>query len=110
MNQMIIIMRMTNYRPPIPNPNKIIINMRMINYRHYYVRYGRDSKYHVVSSTQIPWWLRVRYENELNFELEHRKNLLSKQTTYKNKFGFESVRYAYPSHGRLRDVEIELTL
>ncbi len=45
--------------------NQMIITMTMISYRHIYVRYGRDSKYHIVSSTQIPWWLRVRYENEL---------------------------------------------
>ena len=86
--------------------------MKMINYRHYYVRYGRDSKYHVVSSTQIPWWLRVRYENELNFELEQKKAFEQLQYQNKKKFGYrsESVRYAYPSHGRLRDVELELTL
>ena len=86
-------MRMTNYRPPIPNPNKIIINMRMINYRHYYVRYGRDSKYHVVSSTQIPWWLRVRYENELNFELEHRKNLFNKAVNVLNQRDREILEF-----------------
>ncbi len=92
--------------------NQMIIIMMMINYRHYYVRYGRDSKYHVVSSTQIPWWLRVRYENELNFELEQKKAFEQLQYQNKKKFGyrFESVRYAYPSHGRLRDVELELTL
>ena len=73
--------------------NQMIIIMTMINYRHYYVRYGRDSKYHVVSSTQIPWWLRVRYENELNLELEQKKAFEQLQYQNKKKFGyrFESV-------------------
>ncbi len=59
---------------------------------------------HVIRETNVPWWLRVRYENELSFELERKKAFEESQNARMK------IRYPYPVHGRLRDVELELTL